>query len=119
MLSQIAPADRPVSCANIICLLRNTAVDCRCGITLCELEPDHPDCEVRVLRGDKEAWLPFARGQEFAKLIADGQIMRSPRAGHLVQEDAPEAVVAAVLDPGTVNEIPCADATMAGATPKL
>ena len=63
MLSQIARADRPVSCANIICLLRNTAVDCRCGITLCGLEPDHPDCEVRVLRGDKEAWLPHARRQ--------------------------------------------------------
>lgn len=56
------------------------------------------DCEVRVLWGDKDDWIPFERGQEFANLIAGGQITRIENAGHLVQEDAPEAVVAAMLD---------------------
>jgi pimeloyl-ACP methyl ester carboxylesterase len=56
------------------------------------------DCEVRVLWGDKDDWIPFERGQEFANLIADGQITCVENAGHLVQEDAPEVVVAAMLD---------------------
>lgn len=56
------------------------------------------DCNVRVLWGDKDDWIPFERGQEFANLIAGGKIMRIPDAGHLVQEDAPEAIVAAMLD---------------------
>ncbi|MFT6024620.1 MAG: pimeloyl-ACP methyl ester carboxylesterase [Ascidiaceihabitans sp.] len=56
------------------------------------------DCDVRVLWGEKDDWIPFARGQEFADLIAGGKITRIPSAGHLVQEDAPEAIVAAMLD---------------------
>lgn len=37
-------------------------------------------------------------GQALADRIAGGKLIRVPRAGHLVQEDAPEAIVAAVLD---------------------
>ncbi len=55
-------------------------------------------CEVRVLWGEKDDWVPFPRGQEFADRIAGGQITRIANAGHLVQEDAPEAIVAAMLD---------------------
>jgi pimeloyl-ACP methyl ester carboxylesterase len=56
------------------------------------------ECGVRVLWGDKDDWIPFERGQEFANLIAGGEITRIEGAGHLVQEDAPEAIVAAMLD---------------------
>jgi pimeloyl-ACP methyl ester carboxylesterase len=56
------------------------------------------ECDVRVLWGDKDDWIPFERGQEFADLIADGEITRVPNAGHLVQEDAPEAIIAAMFD---------------------
>ena len=56
------------------------------------------DCDVRVIWGDKDDWIPFERGQEFANLIAGGKITRIPDAGHLIQEDAPEAIVAAMLD---------------------
>lgn len=56
------------------------------------------DCDVKVLWGDRDEWIPFERGQEFANLIANGQITRFAHAGHLVQEDAPEAIVAAMLD---------------------
>lgn len=58
----------------------------------------HMDCDVKVLWGDRDEWIPFERGQEFADLIANGQIIRVANAGHLVQEDAPEAIVAAMLD---------------------
>lgn len=56
------------------------------------------ECEVRVLWGEKDDWIPFESGQEFANLIAGGQITPIPNAGHLVQEDAPEAIVAAMFD---------------------
>lgn len=56
------------------------------------------ECDVRVLWGDKDDWIPFERGQEFADLIADGEITRVPNAGHLMQEDAPETIIAAMFD---------------------
>jgi len=56
------------------------------------------ECDVRVLWGDKDDWIPFERGQEFADLIAGGAITRVPNAGHLLQEDAPEAIIAAMFD---------------------
>ncbi len=55
------------------------------------------DCPVTVLWGEKDDWIPFERGQEFADLIAGGRITAIPNSGHLVQEDAPEAIVAAVM----------------------
>jgi len=56
------------------------------------------ECDIRVLWGDKDDWIPLERGQEFADLIAGGQITQIVNAGHLVQEDAPEVLVAAMLD---------------------
>ncbi len=56
------------------------------------------ECDIRVLWGDKDDWIPLERGQEFADLIAGGQITQIVNAGHLVQEDAPEVIVAAMLD---------------------
>ncbi len=56
-------------------------------------------CPVKVLWGEKDDWVPIERGREFADLIAGGKLQAIPDAGHLVQEDAPEVIVAAVLDP--------------------
>ncbi|CAB3967789.1 MULTISPECIES: alpha/beta fold hydrolase [Burkholderia] len=57
-----------------------------------------PDFPVRIVWGEDDAWIPLEQGQALANRIANGQLIRVPRAGHLVQEDAPEAIVAAVLD---------------------
>ena len=55
------------------------------------------DCPVTVLWGQEDEWIPFAKGQELASLISDRPCIAVPQAGHLVQEDRPEAIVAAVL----------------------
>ena len=55
------------------------------------------DCGVSVLWGEQDEWIPLERGQAFADLIADGNMTRIPNTGHLMQEDAPEVIVAAML----------------------
>ena len=55
------------------------------------------DCPVTVLWGEEDDWIPFAKGRELAGKIAGGNMTPVPGAGHLVQEDRPEALVAAVL----------------------
>lgn len=59
---------------------------------------DRMDCPVTVLWGQEDEWIPYAKGQELAALISDRPCIPVPQAGHLVQEDRPEAIVAAVLD---------------------
>ncbi len=54
-------------------------------------------CPVCLLWGEDDAWIPIERGRELAGLIPDCQFQAVPDAGHLMQEDAPEAVVAAAL----------------------
>ncbi len=55
------------------------------------------DCPVTVLWGTEDAWIPFAKGTELAARISEGPLVPISGAGHLVQEDRPEAIVAAVL----------------------
>lgn len=55
------------------------------------------DCPVTVLWGTEDAWIPFANGKELAARISEGPLVPISGAGHLVQEDRPEAIVAAVL----------------------
>lgn len=55
------------------------------------------DCPVTVLWGEKDEWIPFETGTALAALIADHACVPVPNSGHLVQEDRPEAIVAAVL----------------------
>lgn len=55
------------------------------------------DCPVTVLWGEKDDWIPIAKGEELARLISSRPLVRIADAGHLVQEDAPEAIVAAML----------------------
>jgi pimeloyl-ACP methyl ester carboxylesterase len=54
-------------------------------------------CPVRIIWGEQDAWIPVERGRELAKRIAGSSLRVVPDAGHLVQEDAPEAIVAALL----------------------
>ena len=64
-----------------------------------EIEPKYGklDCPTQILWGEEDRWIPIATGERLAKLMANGQLFRIPHAGHLVQEDAPEAIVAAIL----------------------
>lgn len=55
------------------------------------------DCPVTVLWGEQDQWLPCAQGEALAHLISDRPCTFVPGAGHLMQEDRPEVIVAAVL----------------------
>ncbi len=55
------------------------------------------DLPTLILWGEKDAWIPVEQGERLAALIPNARLMRMPEAGHLVQEDAPEAVIAALL----------------------
>jgi pimeloyl-ACP methyl ester carboxylesterase len=50
-----------------------------------------------ILWGEEDQWIPIERGRRLQQAIP-GAVLRSiPNAGHLVQEDAPEAIVAMLL----------------------
>jgi pimeloyl-ACP methyl ester carboxylesterase len=51
----------------------------------------------RVLWGADDTWIPPAKGHELASLIPGARLELIPGAGHLVQEDAPAELTAAVL----------------------
>ncbi len=53
-------------------------------------------CPTVVLWGEQDQWIPLERGHRLQQLIPGSQLHPVPDAGHLVQEDAPEAVVAAL-----------------------
>jgi pimeloyl-ACP methyl ester carboxylesterase len=53
-------------------------------------------CPVALLWGEDDEWLPLARGRELARRLRV-QLTEIPACGHLMQEDAPEAIVAAAL----------------------
>ncbi|MTH96500.1 alpha/beta fold hydrolase [Roseibium sp. RKSG952] len=55
------------------------------------------DCPVRVLWGEEDTWIPIEKGHALAQLVSKSPCQPIPGAGHLVQEDRPEAIVAAVL----------------------
>jgi pimeloyl-ACP methyl ester carboxylesterase len=54
-------------------------------------------CPVRILWGEEDSWIPVDRGRDLALRIPAATLRIVPGAGHLVQEDAPEAVVAELL----------------------
>jgi pimeloyl-ACP methyl ester carboxylesterase len=58
---------------------------------------DRLDCPVTVLWGQNDEWIPYEMGVALAALISDRECIPIPDSGHLVQEDRPEAIVAAVL----------------------
>ncbi|QWA30559.1 alpha/beta hydrolase [Pseudomonas sp. RC3H12] len=64
-----------------------------------EIEPLYGklDCPVSVLWGAEDAWIPYSQGERLAGLISQWPCARVENSGHLMQEDRPEAIVAAVL----------------------
>ncbi|WP_423211821.1 alpha/beta fold hydrolase [Paracoccus yeei] len=67
---------------------------------------DRLDCPVTVLWGLKDNWIPYEKGIALATLISRHPVVPVPEAGHLVQEDRPEVLVAAVLK-GLTSSAPC------------
>ncbi|MFI2211840.1 alpha/beta fold hydrolase [Streptomyces sp. NPDC020141] len=58
-----------------------------------EIEPP-----VLVCWGEADSWIPVAKGHELAARIPGARLRLLPGAGHLVQEDAPAELTAAVLE---------------------
>lgn len=52
-------------------------------------------CPVTILFPEGDQWIPIARGRTLAARIAEVRFYAMRLAGHLVQEDAPGAIVAA------------------------
>lgn len=55
-------------------------------------------CPVQVLWGEQDGWIPIERGRELAGLIPNARFVAVARSGHLMQEDAPEAIVLALSE---------------------
>ena len=64
-----------------------------------EVEPQYGTvrCPVRLLWGQEDEWIPVERGRQLSRLLPECDYREVPGAGHLMQEDAPEAIVAAAL----------------------
>jgi len=56
------------------------------------------DIPVRVCWGADDEWIPLDRGRELARRIPTAELTVLPGAGHLVQEDTPAQLTAALLD---------------------
>lgn len=65
-----------------------------------EVEPLYAPREfpVRLLWGEEDAWIPLERGRALAARLTGGALRTIPQAGHLAQEDAPEEIIAAMLE---------------------
>lgn len=55
-------------------------------------------CPVTIIWGEQDEWIPYERGQTLAERIPNAGFHLISGASHLVQEDAPEAIVATVLN---------------------
>jgi pimeloyl-ACP methyl ester carboxylesterase len=62
------------------------------------VEPLYPglDLPVLVVWGEHDEWIPVERAHRLAALIPGARLHLIPRAGHLVQLDAPEALTGAL-----------------------
>ncbi len=58
---------------------------------------DELRCPTQVLWGDEDTWLPLSQGHELAARLLDARFITVPGSGHLMQEDAPEAIVGEVI----------------------
>jgi len=65
-----------------------------------EVEPRYGAlrCPAQVLWGTEDQWIPIETGRRFHAMLPEARFIEAPGAGHLVQEDAPEAILAAIAD---------------------
>ena len=65
-----------------------------------EVEPRYSQirCPVSILWGQADAWIPVERGRMLADRIPQAHFRVVPNAGHLMQEDAPEAIISELLN---------------------
>jgi len=65
-----------------------------------EVEPRYGAlrCPAQVLWGTEDQWIPIETGRRFHAMLPECRFVEVPGAGHLVQEDAPEAIMAAIAD---------------------
>lgn len=63
-----------------------------------EIEPRYAEvrCPTLILWGEEDQWLPIDHGRRLSRLIPSARFQPVPGSGHLMQEDAPEAVIAAI-----------------------
>lgn len=54
-------------------------------------------CPVTLLWGVEDTWIPVERGRQLSQLLPDCEFIEIAGAGHLMQEDAPEAILAAAI----------------------
>jgi pimeloyl-ACP methyl ester carboxylesterase len=54
-------------------------------------------CPVSIVWGQEDQWIPVERAAQLRSRISGARLRIVPDAGHLVQEDAPEAILASVL----------------------
>jgi pimeloyl-ACP methyl ester carboxylesterase len=59
---------------------------------------DRIRCPVTILWGEEDQWTPAAQGAKLGARIPGSQLRLVAKSGHLMQEDAPEAIVAAICD---------------------
>jgi pimeloyl-ACP methyl ester carboxylesterase len=64
-----------------------------------EVEPLYGQirCPVSILWGQEDAWIPVERGRILADRIPQAHLRVVPNAGHLMQDDAPEAIISDLL----------------------
>ncbi|HEY0767471.1 MAG TPA: alpha/beta hydrolase [Steroidobacteraceae bacterium] len=55
-------------------------------------------CPTLILWGEEDRWIPLERGRRLQEVIPGARFRAIRNAGHLVQEDAPEAIVAALRE---------------------
>ncbi|MEV6400159.1 alpha/beta hydrolase [Streptomyces sp. NPDC051907] len=65
-----------------------------------EVQPRYGEIDLPVLVcwGEDDAWIPAAKAHELVSLVPGARLRLVPGAGHLVQEDAPAELVAALLE---------------------
>lgn len=54
-------------------------------------------CPVSILWGEEDGWIPIERGEMLSAMIPGARFTRVTGSGHLMQEDAPEAIVGELL----------------------
>jgi pimeloyl-ACP methyl ester carboxylesterase len=65
-----------------------------------EVEPQYSSvrCPTTILWGEEDRWIPIEMGRRLRECIPSARFQAVPNAGHLMHEDAPEAIVGALVD---------------------